>query len=350
MKKIILGVSISALVILALGFYSISARADKQNQGHDYDRPVNSHEDNRDNRNGRGFNPNKELSKSACGDNLGKPVIDVKQKVQNDRDDGVGSNIWAFDYYTRNIKVWPVWNVVGTYKWLVLDTYEHDMVITNQNSDGTFSGIGGYPARGFPYGGADQTTETITGKVIGNQITFTTTYAGPYNPGYTATVSGTIAPDGLMSGTSPWEWHTTAGAATKSINNYCAIVTYDGNFYAVPGQRGPGGTSDLIDTPTNAPVNGDMSGGRRAIITGTLLSTPVAGWPNFGTVTPVSNYKCDISGNCPGYNALFPAGNWAEKYFDTGFTNVDQWWGWKYDGGSHGTWINASTGNSGNIL
>jgi hypothetical protein len=104
-------------------------------------------------------------------------------------------------------------NVVGTYKWLVLGTYEHDMVITTQNPDGTFSGTGGYPAGSSPYTDLGQTSETITGQVTGNQITFTTTYLGPYNPGYSATVLGTIASDGKISGTSPWEWHTTAGAA-----------------------------------------------------------------------------------------------------------------------------------------
>ena len=40
------------------------------------------------------------------------------------------------------------------------------------------------------------------------------TYLGPYNQGYSVTVTGTIASDGSMSGTSPWEWHTTSGAAT----------------------------------------------------------------------------------------------------------------------------------------
>jgi len=106
------------------------------------------------------------------------------------------------------------WNVMGTYKWLVLGTYEHDMVITTQNPDGTFSGTGGYPAGHSPYNLPGETTETITGHVVGNQITFTTTYAGwPYS----VTVSGTIAPDGTMSGTDPWEWHTTSGVAIHTL-------------------------------------------------------------------------------------------------------------------------------------
>jgi len=104
-------------------------------------------------------------------------------------------------------------NVVGTYKWLVIGTYEHDLVITTQNPDGTFSGTGYFPTSTSP----DQstpTTETITGKVEGDQIQFTVLYNGPRDPGYTATVFGTIAPDGSMSGTNPLEWHTTSGHAT----------------------------------------------------------------------------------------------------------------------------------------
>ena len=115
--------------------------------------------------------------------------------------------VYLSNGYTKYTPYTPI-NVVGSYKWLVLGTYSHDLVITTENPDGTFSGTGGYPAGG-PY----QTTEIITGQVTGNQITFTTTYLGPYGMGYTATASGTIAADGSMSGTSPWEWHTTSGAA-----------------------------------------------------------------------------------------------------------------------------------------
>jgi len=117
-------------------------------------------------------------------------------------------------YLSKGYTKYTPTNIKGTYKWLVLGTYEHDMVITTQNPDGTFSGTGGYPAGSFPYDLLGETSETITGQFIGNQITFTTTYFGPYNPGYSVTVSGTIAPNGTMSGTSPWEWHTTAGNAT----------------------------------------------------------------------------------------------------------------------------------------
>jgi hypothetical protein len=105
-------------------------------------------------------------------------------------------------------------DITGTYTWLVLGTYHHDMEITTQNPDGTFSGAGGYPAGSYPYTSSGQTSEIITGQVNGNLISFTTTYNGPYNPGYSVTVTGTIAADGSMSGNSPWEWHTISGAVT----------------------------------------------------------------------------------------------------------------------------------------
>lgn len=127
---------------------------------------------------------------------------------------GLNPNTTYTVYLSKPYTPYASANIIGTYRWLVLGNYSHDLVIDVQNSDGTFSGYGGYPAGSNPYTSPGQTPETITGTVTGNNITFTTTYAGPYNPGYTATVYGKINPDGSMSGTSPWEWHTTSGRAT----------------------------------------------------------------------------------------------------------------------------------------
>ena len=129
---------------------------------------------------------------------------------------GLNPNETYTVFLSKGYTKYTPFNIKGTYKWLVLGTYEHDMIIDTQNPDGTFSGTGGYPAGSSPYTLSGQTSETITGQVMGNQIdiTFTTTYLGPYNPGYSATVSGIIASDGSMSGTSPWEWHTTFGNVT----------------------------------------------------------------------------------------------------------------------------------------
>ena len=129
---------------------------------------------------------------------------------------GLAPNTTYTVYLSKEYIKYTPFNIEGIYKWLVLSTYEHDMIIDTQNPDGTFSGTGGYPAGSSPYTSSGQTPETITGQVMGNQIdiTFTTTYLGPYNPGYTVTVSGTIDLDGSMSGNSPWEWHTTDGNVT----------------------------------------------------------------------------------------------------------------------------------------
>lgn len=117
------------------------------------------------------------------------------------------------------------WDVTGTYTWTVLGTYVHDIEITTQNPDGTFIGTGGYPAgQGPDYTDPGETPEIISGQVVGNNITFTTTYSGPYNQGYTVTVTGTIAPDGSISGTSPWNWEMTAGKATL-FNRHAEITS-----------------------------------------------------------------------------------------------------------------------------
>src|SRR5258708_18676613 len=217
MKKTLFSIAGLVLVVTAL-VVSTQVRAEERPN-------INQH---RDNHMDRDFNPNNELSKNSCGTHLGNPVIDVTQKVQNDADSGVAGNYWAFDYYSRSIKVW----------------------------------------------------------------------------------------------------------ATPAANTYCAIVTYDGNFYTVPGQVGPGNNpvGAQINTSTNQPVNGAFSGGRRALIVGTLLPPPLL--PTHGSIG-ATNYQCDISGNCPG------AFSWPDKYFTTGYTYNDDWWGWQYLAGSHGTWINA---------
>jgi hypothetical protein len=137
--------------------------------------------------------------------------------VMNVLDPNTTYTVFLSKEYTKNIP----FNIEGEYKWGVIDRpVKHDMIIIIQNPDGTFSGIGGYPAGSSPYTSPGQTSETITGQVImGDQIniTFKTTYSGPLNPGYILTILGTIAPDGSMSGTNmsgTWKWNTTFGNVT----------------------------------------------------------------------------------------------------------------------------------------
>lgn len=105
------------------------------------------------------------------------------------------------------------WDVTGTYTWTVLGTYVHDITIDVQNSNGTFSGYGGYPAGSFPYIYPGQTSEVITGQVTGDHFSMTTTYLGPYGTGYTVTANGIIVSGGTISGAAPWSWAMTSGKA-----------------------------------------------------------------------------------------------------------------------------------------
>ena len=166
-----------------------------------------------------------ELNAAACG---GTSIIDVTQTVLNDADSGVAGNAWAFDNFTRQIKVFQLSN-----------------------------------------------------------------------------------------------------------GNFCATTRYEGTFTT---NAGPSPSSA---STVSAGISAPFVGGYRATeFAGTLLASPSASTHgNIGTF----DYMCDASFNCPGFV------DWTTLYFSTtsGF-NLD-WWGWIYHGGSHGTWVNAISGNSGDI-
>ncbi|MFA6301257.1 MAG: hypothetical protein WC609_02815 [Candidatus Paceibacterota bacterium] len=192
----------------------------------------------------------------------------------------------------------PNWNAVGTYVWLAGGVYAHDMVITNQNPDGTFSGTGGYPSGGSPYTAAGQTPETITGQVTGDTVTFTTTYSGPLNPGYSVTATGTIAPDGTMSGTSPFEWHTTSGMAapilalpgTLTAEDF-GVVNYDTGLGILKGYTAGFGLTDATFAGATSVVVQLFNGS-------TLLQTNTAILPKFNTDITGTQFSSpfDVSG------------------------------------------------------
>jgi hypothetical protein len=116
---------------------------------------------------------------------------------------------------------------------------------------------------------------------------------------------------------------------------YCAVVSYQGHFAGEEGQRSPGDTESL-----DGDEDGTFQGGYRATITGELLADPT--WPARGHVG-VIDHGCDISGACPGRD------NWVEEYFGPGYGFEYAWWGWIYHGARHGTWVNSSDGNAGDI-
>ena len=124
--------------------------------------------------------------------------------------------------------------------------------------------------------------------------------------------------------------------ATNTADEYCAVVNYSGKFDAQAGETSPGAGGTL-----DGDEDGTFQGGYRATITGTPLVSPV--WKTKGSVG-TTDYQCDISGVCPG------AVDWVEQYFGPAYGFAFDWWGWIYHAGKHGTWVNSSDGNSGDIL
>ena len=118
-------------------------------------------------------------------------------------------------------------------------------------------------------------------------------------------------------------------------NAYCAVVRDQGSFTTVAGDS-PGGSTTIA-----AGITGTFKGGYTARITGTLKATPGASTRGF---IGDFDYQCDAStGNCPGYVS------WPDLYFNTGSTFDYISWGWIYHGGNNGRWVNAVTGNRGDI-
>jgi hypothetical protein len=124
-------------------------------------------------------------------------------------------------------------------------------------------------------------------------------------------------------------------------STYCAILGYAGTFTTVAG-RSPQNTADIP-----AGIRGFFYGGYRTVsFTATQRATPLGSWPTQGFVGVV-DYKCNATtADCPGYI------DWVAQYFtDKSGPTLDlAWWGWEYRAGRHGTWVNASTGNSGDIV
>ena len=121
-------------------------------------------------------------------------------------------------------------------------------------------------------------------------------------------------------------------------DTYCAVVSYLGHFTGEEGQDSPGmGSTDTLD----GDETGTFQGGYRATITGELRAEPA--WATRGNLG-VMDHDCEIStANCPGSE------NWIDQYFESGYEFAYEWWGWIYNGGQYGTWVNSSAGSEGDI-
>ncbi len=119
---------------------------------------------------------------------------------------------------------------------------------------------------------------------------------------------------------------------------YCATASYQGNFTTLAGPSPQNATSGGT---VGAGVIGTFQGGYIATsFTGTLLSSPKARTRgSIGTF----DYECDTDPSCPGYV------DWTTLYFSSTSGFSLDWWGWIYHAGNNGSWVNSSSGNSGDI-
>lgn len=98
---------------------------------------------------GKTFNPEKELTRSACVGVVGEPIVNVEHKVVNDADSGFGG-YWAYDTYKRLIKVYKT---ITPDSYCALVTYEGKFVTfagRSPNNTGTVGdGIKGEMKGGY---------------------------------------------------------------------------------------------------------------------------------------------------------------------------------------------------------
>ena len=107
----------------------------------------------------------------------------------------------------------------------------------------------------------------------------------------------------------------------KVAGGYCASVSDQGSFVTVAGTS-PGGTGTV-----STGISGKLKGG----YTTTLLTGTFA--PNLPTRGDLGTFDLN---NRPSFMSYGLSGGLAD-------------WGWVYQTQNNGTWINASSGNSGNI-
>jgi len=122
-----------------------------------------------------------------------------------------------------------------------------------------------------------------------------------------------------------------------SDGTYCAQVSDDGSRFTTV--AGP------------APVGGSyVTGGITGTFDGGYVTTQIHGkfTPRYPTHGKLGTFdaKCDLDFNCPGKRP-----SWL-SYFTRPVANEFASWGWLYDAGSHGTWldqVNVSPPDGGNI-
>ncbi|HUD19255.1 MAG TPA: hypothetical protein VMR81_02360 [Patescibacteria group bacterium] len=185
MKKIGIALSLCSLVLAVLALNSVRVFAnDWQDRGH---------RDNGKHFNGD-FNTDKQLTRSACGDKLGKPIIDVTENVQNDTDSGFGANVyfpsagnyWNVESYTRHIQVWPT----GETSWCAIVLYDNGHFNAFYKQTGPAgTGIIGSDVDGEMHGGY---RATFNGTLLSTTLWSKNGFVGTFN--YDCDIAGNCGP------------------------------------------------------------------------------------------------------------------------------------------------------------
>lgn len=126
---------------------------------------------------------------------VGKPVVNVVQKIVNDVDSGQASNYWAFDNLTRQIQVWAT-NTIGEY-------------CAEVSYQGKFDSQTG------------QTSPGNTGPLDGTED-------GTFHGGYNTTITGTLL------STPPWKTRGSVGTtdyACDILGNCPGYISWTDQYF-----------------------------------------------------------------------------------------------------------------------
>ncbi|MDE3112778.1 MAG: hypothetical protein KGK34_07520 [Chloroflexota bacterium] len=106
---------------------------------------------------------------------------------------------------------------------------------------------------------------------------------------------------------------------------YCAVARDEGSFVTRAGAS-PDNTTTIA-----AGIRGEIEGGYRTTSFSGTLNGGLRMRGELGTY----DFACDGHFGCPGYFS------WVAHFFSatTGFDLA--WWGWRYQAGRHGSWIDA---------
>ena len=125
-------------------------------------------------------------------------------------------------------------------------------------------------------------------------------------------------------------WQTAPGS-------FCVLARYEGQFTTVAGSS-PAGTSAVAAGHT-----GTMTGGYQYTFDGVLNPSPA-----YAATGQIGSFDYGWDGTQAGAGSL-SVFSWVNAYFSSTTNWTYTFWGWRYQGGTCGTWYNNSFGSSGDI-